>query len=249
MMAVTNWPSTSVRSGLGMVARMIRLSVRLVDLRVGQVPGAARRIFLAVGQAQADVDLGQAAIFLAARFADRLEVLHADREQHVDRILADDGREDAARRVHEVALGVDGAADAAVDRAPDVGVVEVRLGLDEGGTGLLDRAGRRVEIGLGLVEHRLRRVLPLHQVELAAVLQLGVGLRGLGDQQIALGLVERRLELHLLDLVEQVARLDVLAFGEQHLVEEALDARPHLDLVHRLDAAGELERAADAALS
>ena len=66
MTAVTNWPSISMRSGLGMVARMIRRVGLLVDLRIGEVPDAALRIFLAVGQAHADLDLGEAAVLLRA---------------------------------------------------------------------------------------------------------------------------------------------------------------------------------------
>ena len=46
--AVTNWPSISCRSGLGMVAAHDQRVGLLVDLRIGQVPDAALRVFLAV---------------------------------------------------------------------------------------------------------------------------------------------------------------------------------------------------------
>ena len=72
-------------------------------------------------------------------------------------------------------------------------------------------------------------------------MQLGIRRLGLGRRQVCLGLVDLRLELHLLDLVEQVAGLDVLAFAEQDLVEEALDAGAQVHLVDGLDPADELE--------
>ena len=108
----------------------------------------------------------------------------------------------------------------------------------------LPRGG--VERRLVLVDLALRTELALRQLEAAVVLQLGVGQLGLGNGEISLGLLDRRLELHLLDLVEQVARLDVLALLEQDLFEEALDAGAQLDLVDGLDPADELEGLADA---
>ena len=71
----------------------------------------------------------------------------------------------------------------------------------------------RIERRLVLVDLALRAELALRQFEIAVVLQLGVGQLGLGDSEICLGLVDQRLELRLLDLVEQVARLDVLALA------------------------------------
>jgi hypothetical protein len=86
----------------------------------------------------------------------------------------------------------------------------------------------------------------LGQRELPAILQIGVGYLGLGRGQVCLGLIDLRLELHLLDLVQQVARLDVLALAEQHLFEEALDPRAHLHLVDGLDPSDKFEGSADA---
>src|SRR5229473_5974240 len=70
---------------------------------------------------------------------------------------------------------------------------------------------------------------------------MGVGRLGLGRGQVRLGLVDLRLKLHFLDLVEQVARLYILALAEQDFFEEALDARAHLDLVDGLDPPDEFE--------
>ena len=102
------------------------------------------------------------------------------------------------------------------------------------------------ERGPVLVDLALRTELALRQFEVAVILELGVGQLSLGNREISLGLVDQRPELHLLDLVEQVARLDVLTFTEQHFFKETLDAGPYLDLVHGLDPADELEGLADA---
>ena len=75
----------------------------LVDLRVGVVPHAGMGVFLAVGQAHQDLDLDQACRPPAGAPRGSLELAQADREQHVDRVLADDGREHAAAGVDEIA--------------------------------------------------------------------------------------------------------------------------------------------------
>ena len=174
MTAVTNWPSTRLRSGLGMMARMISESVccSTCGSVKFQTPGCG--IVLAVREPQADIDLDQPAALLAARLADGLEVAHAHRKQHIDRILADDGRQHAACRIDEIADGEGGAADAAVDRRADVGVVEIELGLLERRLQLHDLALGGVERRLVLVDLALRTELALRQVEVAVVLELGV---------------------------------------------------------------------------
>ncbi len=202
-------------------------------------------IVLAAGQAQQDLDLDQRAVVLLARGADLLELAHADREQDVDRVLADDGVEHAAGRIDQVAAGVDGEADAAVDRRQDVGIGEVhpslgqrRLGLQHGGLGAL-------QVGAIEIDRRLRDVLVLHQLDRPVVLQLGVDLLGLRRGEIGRSLVDVSLELDLLDLVQQLALLDVIAFAEQHPLEEALDAGAQLDHLDGLDAADEIIALAD----
>ena len=77
------------------------------------------------------------------------------------------------------------------------------------------------------------------------ILQLGVRRLGFGGGEVCLGLVDLRLKLHLLDLVQQVASLDVLALAERDFFEKALDARPDIHLVDSLDVADELEGLAD----
>src|ERR1700716_755643 len=218
----------------------------LIDLRIGEIPDAGMRIVLSVRESNADIDLGQPAALLAPRLADGLEVAHAHREQHIDRVLADDGRQHTACRVDEIAHGESGAADAAVDRRANVGVVEIELGLLQRRLQLHDLAFGGVERCLVLVDLALRTELTLRQVHGAVVLALSIDELGFGDGEISLGLLDRRLELRLLDLVEQVARLDVLTLAEQNFFEEALDAGAQLDLVRGLDPADELEGLAGA---
>ena len=96
--------------------------------------------------------------------------------------------------------------------------------------------------GGGLVQPRLgRRLLP-DQLRLAPLLDRGEVRRRLrardrGVHVLDLGLIGR-----LLDDEQEVARLDVLAFGEQPLLEEPLDPGAQVHLVHGLDAAGETGR-------
>ena len=137
------------------------------------------------------------------------------------------------------------AADAAVDRRADVGVAEVDLRLRQRRPHLQHLGPAGVERRLVLVDDRLRAPLLPGQLELSGILQVGVGRLGLGRGEVRLRLVDLRLELHLLELVKQLARLDVLTFAEQHLVEKALDASAHVDLVDRLDPPDEFEGLAD----
>src|SRR5882757_1498807 len=196
----------------------------LIDLRIGEIPDAGMRIVLSVRESNADIDLGQPAALLAPRLADGLEVAHAHREQHIDRILADDRRQHAACRVDEIADRESGAADATVYWCTDVGVIEIGFGLRQRRLHLQDLAFGAVERRLVLVDLALRTELTLRQVDGAVILELGIGQLGLGNREISLGLLDQRLELHLLDLVEQVARLDVLPLFEQDFFKEALDA-------------------------
>ena len=111
---------------------------------------------------------------------------------------------------------------------------------------LQDLGAARIERRLVLVYCRLRAELVLRELQLAIILQLRVGGFGLGRGEVRLRLVHLRLKLHLLDLVQQVAGLHVLAFAERDFFEKTLDARPDIDLVDRLDMPDELKGLADA---
>jgi hypothetical protein len=54
-------------------------------------------------------------------------------------------------------------------------------------------------------------------------------------------LIHQRLELNLLDLVEEVAGLDDLTLPEWRLFKEAFDACAKFHLVHGFDVSDELE--------
>ena len=80
----------------------------------------------------------------AVLFLQAEELTLADREDRVDRILAEDHRQHAGIRPDDVAFGDGAAADAAVDRRGDVGVAEVDcrgsqigLGPDHGALSIL----------------------------------------------------------------------------------------------------------------
>ena len=84
------------------------------------------------------------------------------------------------------------------------------------------------------------------ELVLPGILQLRVRGFGFGRGKVRLGLIDLRLELHLFDLVQQVARLEVLSLAEGYFFEKALDPRPDINLVGRLDVPDELEGLADA---
>ena len=120
--------------------------------------------------------------------------------------------------------GIDQAhADATVARRGDGGVFELRLrGLDRGVVGR-DRGLELIDLGLLLVDDLLRGDVREHQRLRAREVLLGRGELGLVLRLLGLGLVERGLEQARVDLRQHVAFLDVLAFGEQHLLQLAVD--------------------------
>jgi len=213
----------------------------LIDLRIGEVPQAALRVVLAARQPDADLYFGQASVGLAPGGANQFKIAHAHRKQHVHGVLADDGREHAARRVDEIAHRVRRAPNATIDRRVNIGVSEIHLCLSERCFGLQNLGVRAVEVGFIFVDQRLRRELLLGKFEIAIVLQFGVGRFRLGRREICLSLFNQCLKLNLLDLVEQLAHLDVLSLAKQHLVKEPLDSRPDVYFVDRFNAADKFE--------
>ena len=219
----------------------------LVDLHVDEVEPADLAVERAVGQLHLD---RHALGIVAARrafLAHRQELALRHREGHVHRVLADDGGQRAALRPDEVADREVAAADPAGDRRLDVGVAEIELGRGQVrllpaqvGLGLAGAAG-------GLVQPRLGRRLLLDQLRLAPPLDLGEVQRRLGAGDRGVDVLDLGLVGRLLDHEQQVARLDVLALGEQPLLEEALDPGAQVDLVHGLDPAGEAGRGRDVA--
>ena len=136
--------------------------------------------------------------------------------------------------------------DATVDGRLDVGVAEILLRDGQGGLALENAGLGAVERGAVLIERCLRHGLVSGQFRAAIERQLRVELLCLGRGEIGLGLVDARLVLRFLDLIEQVAGFDILAFREEHLLEEALDPRAQLHRIDGFDATDERIGAGDA---
>ena len=131
--------------------------------------------------------------------------------------------------------GIDQAhAHAAVARGSNGGVFELRLrSLDHRLVGR-DRGLELIDLGLLLVDDLLRRDVREHQRLRAREVFLGRGELGLILGLLGLGLIERGLEQARVDFGENVALLDVLPLGEQHLLELAVDLRMDADGKRRL---------------
>ncbi len=95
-----------------------------------------------------------------------------------------------------------------------------------------------------LSEMILRSISGLPRIDV----EVGVLHLGGGRKQLGLGLLQRALERPRIDGEQQVALLDRLAVLEAHLVEVARDARPDLDGLGGIEAAGVLVPLDDLAL-
>ncbi len=221
---------------------------RLVHLDVDEVDLADLGIHRPIGQLELDIEA------LAVGLARLLLLLHieelprAHREGDVDRILANQRGERAACGLDQIADAVVRAADPATDRGGDLGIAEVELGLLEGSLLVHQVCPGLGELIVHLVEALLRHRLALHQVGIALLLDLGEveGRLRLGDA--GLHLVDLGLVGRLLDHEEQLALLDLAAFLEIPLLEEAFHAGTEVDRVDRLDASGEVEAGGDVLL-
>ena len=133
-----------------------------------------------------------------------------------------------------------GLADPAGDRRLDLGVGEVDLRVAQRRLGLLERGLGLELLALALVVGRLRAGVGAQQIGGALELDLGVGERGLGGVARGRLLVDRRLVGVGLDREQDLAFLDLVAVVELARTEEALHARPQVDLVDRGRTADEL---------
>ena len=146
----------------------------------------------------------------------------------------------------ERALGHLGLADAAGDGGLDIGVGEVDAGA-------VHRCPGRGDLGLGLLPGGLGLDLVLvadrlavHQLAVAFGLEPGRILRGLGPGQGGAGGVKGGLVHGRIDLVEQLAGLDLGALLEMTLEDDAAHLRPHFGDAEGRGAAGQLLAQADA---
>ena len=131
--------------------------------------------------------------------------------------------------VDEIALVDEAEADAARDRRADRRVVELRLrGVDRGGVGG-DRGGELEHQRVLRVELLLGGEVLLGERGVAGEIELGVGEIGLVLRFLGVRLIERGLKRSGVDLRQQVALLDHLAFVEGDLHDLAVDTGAHQD--------------------
>src|SRR4051812_43640642 len=132
------------------------------------------------------------------------------------------------------------AADAAGDRRHHMGEFDVELcglqrafGLGLGGT-------RRLQRLTALIDGLFRDRAGLHEFQAALELALGKPPLGACVSELPLGLQRDRLERARIDDVKQIASVDDRTILELYTVDEAADAGTDLNLLDRLEAAGEL---------
>ena len=152
---------------------------------------------------------------------------------------------------HDAGLGrgIDDVADVDLTQAGDAGDRRLDLGIVELGLGVEDRriVGRDLRgqlrnggaLGVGLLPGR-----EFAELGVALQIQIGVGEIGLILGLLGLGLVQRRLIRPGIDLDQQIALVDRLAFLEGDLVDLAIDAGPHQDGIEALNGteAGQIDR-------
>jgi hypothetical protein len=164
---------------------------------------------------------------------------YRDRENHIHRVLDDDGGQRPVGRANDIADGDGCLADLAIDRRRNRRIAQVDLGefqtglgsqqlaleIALGGFGRIDRrllAGRRVEQRLGALQHNIG----IHRLRLNLVdrplLSLHIGLEG-----------------QLFEAVEHIARLDLLALLKDDLIEKGRHAGHDVVALRRLDAPDE----------
>ena len=135
--------------------------------------------------------------------------------------------------------GVDDVADVDLAQAGDardrrfhLGIVELGLGIEDGrivGRQLRGQLGNGGALGIGLLPGR-----EFAELGVALQIEIGVGQIGLILRLLGLGLIERRLVGAGIDLDQEVALIDDLAFLEGDLVDLSVDPGPYHDGVETL---------------
>ena len=150
---------------------------------------------------------------LGHRPVDVGQILLRQGEQHGDRLHLGDDDDAALGSAHEVADVDQAHAGAPVDRGDDARIAEH-------GARVLDGGFVGFDLRLELRDERALRVDGLggddvgRKLRIALEVALGVGELAFVEGLLGDGLVELRLEGHGIDLSEQVALLDLLAFLE-----------------------------------
>ena len=176
---------------------------------------------------------------LAGRVRRELQIgLLVGIEIGVDRIVRDHRRQHA--RVRDEIAGRDQRArHAAVDRRAHFGELEIEPRRFERGGGGADVLGAGAGRGRELIEILLRDHVLRDEPLAAIVVRCGQRRLRARAAQLRRQPVDLGLERTRIDAEQQLAFLDARAFGELHRVDEAVDARPDLDAVDGLQAAGE----------
>ena len=181
---------------------------------------------------------------------DRLQIVLGHREQHADRLKLrnHDNAVGVARR--DIITQVDLAqSDATVDRREDPAIIQIHLGrLDRGAVGF-DRAlvlGDKRDLRIQrLVRHRIlcRQPLIAREIDLRSFENRFVA------RKLTLGLGQRRFIRARIDLGNEVAFFDFLAFLEIDLDQIAADLAPDGDGGQRRDGSQRVEIDANIALA
>ena len=155
----------------------------------------------------------------------------------------------AVAALHEIADADEMAADPAGDRRQHMSELDIELGRLQRAFGLHLGGVRRLQCLAALVDDLIRRrrwsgpgSAPRSSSRLAS------SALARASDKLAVRLRCHRLERAGVDDVEQVARLDDVAVLELDMVDEAADPGADLDLLDRLEAAGELVPIGDGAL-
>jgi hypothetical protein len=130
--------------------------------------------------------------------------------------------------------------DAALERGLHLGEAQVQLVVAQLGLGRRQGRLRPQQLGVALVERGLGRGRGAHQPLGAILLELRQLELGLRLPDLRLVPVDRRLVGPGIDHEQDLVLLDHLAVVEPDLLEIARDAGANLDLLHRLEASGEL---------
>ncbi|OIQ66533.1 hypothetical protein GALL_518950 [mine drainage metagenome] len=164
-------------------------------------------------------------------------------ENHGNRLDLGDRDDPALRRGVDDVADIDlTQADDAGNRCLDGGIVELGRGVGyrrDVGRDLRGQLRDRGALGVQLLPGR-----ELAELDIALQIQIDICQIGLILLLLGLGLIERRLVWARIDLGEQIALIDQLAFLEGNLVNLAVDTGAHHDGVERLNSAqsGQIDR-------
>ena len=227
----TYWPGSKGEVGIGDGHARGDRAGRLVDHIVEEGQFALADGVGLSGQGNLRLDLAR-----RARLRDLGQIGFARVERDVDRIELHERVERSARRADQRAYRRLIAPQPAGERGADFGIAEIELrGLDRGlihrqrRLGLMHGARPLIEGVLG-DEAALGQFLAAIEIGLRIVERRGVALR------LRFGLVERRLQVARIDLVEEVAALDVGAVGGELGLDVAGHPRLQGDAADQFDA-------------